>query len=312
MKIIAEVGSNFSSLNEQIASVEKAKLAGADAVKFQYFTERDLYGPGYRAKRRSEPNLETLKKVADDRHIELMCSAFSAKGVEYVNRFVDCHKIASAEMCDLDILEAVKKTKKPFIVSTGGHTFTEVESLIDRYLPNTHASLAYCESAYPAKCTLPERYVALQEAAAYRGLEVGMSDHSTEIYATAWIAKVLRAPFIEKHVNLVDATGPDAGHSLDAAEFTAFCRYVRSKNQIKVSLMDEAETDMYLQHNRRIVATCDIPEGTRLVRGINFGFFRGSYENAHFTNPLDWEQVHGKMATRNISQLEAISEGDYD
>jgi sialic acid synthase SpsE len=312
MKVIAEIGSNWTTLDEQVASVEKAKLAGADAVKFQLFNEKELYGPSMKVERRSAPRLEDLANVCDKLHIDFMCSAFSAKGVAKVDKYVDVHKIASAEMCDLDIVNAVIETGKPFIVSTGGHTFTEVEHLMDAYLPGTHASFAYCESAYPATCTIPERYVALQDAAAQRGFECGFSDHSKEIYTTPWVAKVLRSPFIEKHVNLVNVRGPDAAHSLNFEEFSAMCRYIRSKDKLQVSLLDAAETDMYLQHNRRIVATCDIPEGTSMVKGVNFGFYRGTYENAHFLSPFDWEQVNGKIASRDISALEAISEGDYE
>ena len=77
MKIIAEVGSNFSSEKDLIDSVEIAKSCGATAVKFQLFSECDLYGKGSETYNFNPKTLPQLKQKCLENDIELMCSAFS-------------------------------------------------------------------------------------------------------------------------------------------------------------------------------------------------------------------------------------------
>ena len=308
--IICEIGSNFETEADQILSIERAAMAGAGSVKFQMFNERELYGPQVTIERRSIVDVSKLSRVAQDCNLGFLCSAFSADGVRAVDPYVGAHKIASAEMCDTDILSAVRETGKPIFLSTGGHSLMEVARALD-WLGNEaedRTILMYCESAYPSNGYMPEKLGLLQRE---MRVPVGISDHSKEVYLTAFMARHYDAPVIEKHVNLVGATGPDAGHSLDFDEFKEFCRYIKGPNITPADIVSSNEIDMVVQHNRRMIATCEIPEGTSLTKGINFGFYRGQDENAHALSPFECKRVNGKVASRNILVNEAICEGDY-
>jgi N-acetylneuraminate synthase len=287
-----------------------AKDAGAHAVKFQLFNELELYGPDPGVTRRQYPPLARLAEACEALDLDFMCSAFSPGGVATVDPYVRIHKIASAEMMDPAILDAAKRSGKALIVSTGGHTMEEVHRTLD-YLGPAHArtTLLYCEAAYPATKTMPEKLGLLQRES---GVPVGLSDHSREVYLTAWLAQHYDIPVLEKHVNLVGADGPDAPHSLDFNEFKDMCSYMQDRTMIVRDIISDDEVDMVVQHNRRLVLTCDVPQGATLVKGVNFGSYRGTYEEAHALNPFDWELCNGKVAVRDMKKLECICEGDFE
>jgi sialic acid synthase SpsE len=154
---------------------------------------------------------------------------------------------------------------------------------------------------------MPERLGLLQRES---GLPVGLSDHSREVYLTAWLAQHYDIPIIEKHVNLVGADGPDAPHSLDFREFKQFCDYFGRSVMVR-DILSDGEADMVTRHNRRLVLTCDVPCGTAFVRGLNFGSYRATYDCAQALNPFDWEECNGRLAVRDMLAGECICEGDY-
>ena len=307
--IIAEIGSNFSNEKQQMRAIELAAQAGADCIKYQLFTETDLYGPLVDFERRSIVDVRKLSQHATNCGIGFLCTPFSPSGVKEIEPYVGAIKIASAEMCHVELLEAAKATGKPIILSTGGHTLGEVHrSICVLGYAATRTTLMYCESAYPSNAYMPEKLGLL---ARETGLPVGVSDHSKEIYLTAWMAQHFDAPVIEKHVDFFAGSGPDSGHSLNYDEFVKFCRYLNDDRFIVNDILSDNEADMVTQHNRRLVATCDIPEGTVMVSNLNFGSYRGQSENAHALLPFYMGSVQGRVATRTINANEAICEGDY-
>src|SRR4051812_44777097 len=100
--IIAEVGSNWLTIQDCYHSIRMAKWAGADAVKFQLFDQYALYGPlittGHLRGSMAPGWIPLLKKEAEAQKISFMCSAFSPELAELVDPHVNMHKIASAEL----------------------------------------------------------------------------------------------------------------------------------------------------------------------------------------------------------------------
>ena len=138
-----------------------ASAAGCDAVKFQLFDEVALYGHGFTypsygvdAKPPFLPPawLSHLKAHADAQGIELMCSAFSPELVAAVDPYVSVHKVASSDAAWPQMLDAVAKTGKPVLLSTGGKTQEEIVSAIAELEGATdglYLILLYCVAAYP-------------------------------------------------------------------------------------------------------------------------------------------------------------------
>ena len=111
MKIIAEVGSNWTTQDDVMTSIHMAKAMGADAVKFQLFSDIDLYGlPSPSLSKYSLPKhwMPEMKRLCDKHDIEFMCTAFSVESLLYVNSFVDTHKLASSDLTHIRMHQTLR------------------------------------------------------------------------------------------------------------------------------------------------------------------------------------------------------------
>jgi N,N'-diacetyllegionaminate synthase len=224
---IAEIGSNWKNWNDCVTSVRDAKKAGADVVKFQYFDEADLYG-SYQSDKiiNCQPHPPGLIQIAEETGIEFMCTAFSVEGYDYVNRTVARHKIASAEITAIDILEKVNSFKKPVLLSTGGATFDQIELALHK-LKDCFVTLMYCVTDYPAR-VVDFRHLELMKEHFGNKYAYGYSDHSTDILNIPRLAEVYGSVVLEKHVNFTDHNDtPDAPHSLSGAEFAMMMKHIK-------------------------------------------------------------------------------------
>jgi len=219
--IIADIGSNFNTLQEAYISIEKAKEAGADMAKFQLFSEFDLYGDGS-TERNIEPWLPLLKECCDLHKIDFGCTAFSVEGLAAVDPFVKCHKVASSCVTHLPLLEAIAATRKHVYMSVGACTRDEILAAIEICPPT---SLIYCQASYPSRMFNPGWFLALEELYP----DVGYSDHTIDIYGAPVIAARWGADPIEKHFTafpLMDT--PDRLHSLTTPEFKLMVEAIRN------------------------------------------------------------------------------------
>lgn len=309
--IIAEVGSNWSSLDDCLTSIRAAKACGADAVKFQLFTNEALYGPiGSMLKFdvKGVLPIEWLPNLADEAKrcgIEFMCSAFSPELIDAVDPHVAIHKVASAEMTHKRMLERLAEIGKPVILSTGASGQADIEEAL-RILGQTPVIPLYCVAAYPA------REVNLDSLAALRSLTglCGYSDHTTDVLVIPRAAVERGACVIEKHVNFVQARGPDAPHSLDAREFGLMVRSIRGDLSPSSGPRAE-ERPMLVRHNRRLIATRAIEAGETFREGDNFGIYRSLRDETEALSPFAIDEVNGKTARVRIEAGHGIHPGSY-
>lgn len=232
MKIIAEVGSNIKNFDDVVISCNKAKEAGSDVVKFQCFSEYDLYGEGSKDYKVFQLDwFENIKKECDKIGIEFMCTGFSPEVYDIINHYVDTHKIASAEITDMHILERVNTFCKPVYLSAGGASIKKITDALIKLL-DCEVTIFYCEPTYPAK----EIYLGtIKELNNIFGpqVKIGYSDHSIDIFYIPHFAKTIGANVIEKHVNFLDYKDtPDAGHALNYVEFKLMCDHLKGKGII--------------------------------------------------------------------------------
>lgn len=225
MKIISEVGSNFRNEDDLMSAIGIARRCNADYVKFQLFSERDLYGVGSEAYNFDPRMLKRMRALADEAKIGLMCSAFSPGGYEIVNEYVDIHKIASCELSAIDILETVNSFKKPVIFSNGGSTLEETIEL-SKHLKDCKRIAMYCVGDYPAKVFhFDELYKFINEMS--KTCDIGFSDHTIDVLNIPKMVVNCGVKWIEKHVNFFDVKGPDGPHSLNASEFAMMCSWLK-------------------------------------------------------------------------------------
>ena len=72
-----------------------------------------------------------------------------------MGKFVDCLKIASADIDYYPLVEVIKKIKKPLIISTGMSDIKRIKKSYDNFYhvnPNK-LGIMHCVSAYPAEAS---------------------------------------------------------------------------------------------------------------------------------------------------------------
>lgn len=307
--IIAEVGSNWLTIEDCLFSIRAAKSCKADAVKFQLFTHKDLYGEeksGENTKELPRQWIPALAQEAKNQDIEFMCTAFSPDGLKFIDPFVNLHKIASAEMTHVRLLEAAKETGKPVILSTGAHNRQDIKRSL-KYLDRERTILMYCVAAYPARQIFLESINILRDEFQ---VPVGYSDHSTDAICIPRMAYAHGACVIEKHVNFVGISSPDSDHSLSLSDFKDMIRYIdKPRNDFTTN---KEEEPMILQHNRRLIATSNLKAGDTLIEGTNFGIYRSKERDTKALSAFFIDEANGKILKNSIKAFEGIGPFDIE
>lgn len=233
--IIAEACDNhMGDLQVAKEMVRLAKLAGADAIKFQHHLPDEEMLPDIPMSDNFQESLyEFLKKhalrLADHDvlmrecaavGIQYLCTPFSyTAAAELKELGVPAFKIGSGEMTDIPSLRKIARFKKPMILSTGMCTLDEVDETVAA-LREEGASVALlnCVSEYPPVYEDINLRVIQTLRERYPDLVIGHSDHTPDLY-TCYAAVTLGACIVEKHVILDKLQpGPDQSVSIDMTE----------------------------------------------------------------------------------------------
>ena len=129
--VIAEIGMNHNgSFNRAIKLVDKAIDAGADCVKFQLRDLKELYSKDAlditSSDLATQYTVRLLEKFAltkmeykkiynycNDKKINFMCTPWDKSSLVFLENIgVTAYKIASADLTNVDLINAVIKTKK--------------------------------------------------------------------------------------------------------------------------------------------------------------------------------------------------------
>lgn len=226
--IIAEIGSNWRKYDEDKQNwaciqkqIELAKEYGADAVKFQLFTAEELYGPKVSQTRFAKdfdrfalPKewVPTIAAMCEDFELEFMCSAFSVKGYEFVDKYVKRHKIASPEATHLEIVNWLMAQPKQVLYSDGCSSKMDFGRFSDVRLT--------CVSKYPA--TVFDYDLSLKG-----GDNWGISDH-TFTNDLALMARSRGANYYEKHTDFCYFEGSDTPDKVVSIDGDNFAKYVKA------------------------------------------------------------------------------------
>lgn len=326
--VIAELSANHNQNFEQaVQLVRAAKQAGADAVKLQTYTPDTITLRSDREYFRINSGTlwdgstlhqlyaqaftpwewqPSLKKIANDLHLDFFSTAFDATAVEFLEQLnVPAHKVASFELVDIPLIENMARTGKPLIVSTGMASEAEIEEAVQaaRNAGARQIALLKCTSAYPAAPdemnlkTIPELARRFQVSA-------GLSDHSLGI-AVPVAAVALGACIIEKHLTLSRSLkGPDSAFSLEPDEFKAMVDAVRTAERAigKVQFGCGVREQSSRIFRRSLFVVQEVRSGdpftSENVRSIRPG---------HGLHTRHLSEILGKRATRNIARGTPLS-----
>ncbi len=246
--IVAEGCDNhLGNLAVAMEMVLQAKLAGADAIKFQHHLPDEEMLPDIpMSDNFQQPLYEFLKQhaltladhIALMRHceacgIQYLCTPFSYKAALELNDIgVQAFKIGSGEMTDIPSLRKISHFTKPMILSTGMATLEEIdETVVALREEGASPALLNCVSEYPPNYQDLNLRVIETLRARYPHLVIGHSDHTPDLF-TAFAAVALGACIIEKHVILNKLQpGPDQSVSIDMADLHELVSGVRKIEQ---------------------------------------------------------------------------------
>lgn len=218
--IIAEAGVNHGgNFETALKLADAAKEAGADAVKYQLFSSKKLWGDNrIKHLELSKDQMQDIAAYCVGLGIEFMCTPFGVEELEFLTPLLKRIKIASGCLMRNELFDAAVHTKLPIILSTGMTSRRDIEQISLRGY--THITILHCTSAYP--CRLEDvNLKAMRWLEEVTGWPVGYSDHTTGI-TVAIAAVAMGAVVIEKHLTLDrNAPGPDHKASINPKEFKA-------------------------------------------------------------------------------------------
>jgi pseudaminic acid synthase len=265
---IAEVSANhLGSFERAKEIVIAAANAGANAVKFQTYTAdtmtldidsfkvsddhelwggRRLYSLYEEAHTPWEWHSE-LFELCRSLKVLPFSSPFDLTAVEFLESLgAPMYKIASLETGDLRLINAVAKTGKPLIVSTGATQLDEIEDVVKvvEKTGNKDLTLLVCTSSYPSDPA--DAHLRRIETLKNRfGVKVGLSDHTLGI-GVSIAAVALGATAIEKHITLRRSDGgADGAFSMEPEEFAVL---VKEGNSAAIAL---GKSDWSMQESEK-------------------------------------------------------------
>lgn len=244
--VIAEIGLNHNG-DVGIAKrlIDVAADAGADAVKFQKRTP-EISTPAHMRdvpretpwgtmsyleyRYRVEFDREQYIEVADHatlRGLDWFASPWDVPSVEFLEDVnVVAHKVASACLTDTPLLQALRATGKPIILSTGMSTMAQIDIAID-VLGTDHLVLMHATSTYPMEPEEANLRMIPTLRDRFPGVPVGYSGHERGLQISL-AAVALGAVAVERHITL-DRTmwGSDHAASLEPTGLNHLIRDIR-------------------------------------------------------------------------------------
>ncbi|MGH3370105.1 MAG: N-acetylneuraminate synthase family protein [Nocardioidaceae bacterium] len=330
--VIGEVGqAHDGSLGTAHAFIDAIADAGADAVKFQThiaaaesrtddpwrirFSHEDDSRYDYWKRMEFSPEAwEGLRRHADERGLAFLSSPFSLEAVELLRRVgVAAWKVASGEVANPLLLDAIAQTGEPVLLSTGMSTWSELDTAVQRLRGAGAGPLVVlqCTSAYPIT---PERLGlnVLAEIRSRYGCATGLSDHSGTIFP-ALAAVALGGRAIEIHVTLSrEMFGPDLAASVTTGELRTLVEGVRYLDAALAAPVDKDAVaselaSMRVLFGRSLVAREALPAGHVLAANDVVAKKPGGG-----IPPTDLAVLVGRRLRRAFHSDEPLVEGDLE
>lgn len=321
--IIAEACDNHLGNMETAKEMAlQAKLAGADAVKYQHhLPDEEMLREGvpmsanfnmplYEFLELYALTLEQhreLKEYCDNIGILYLCTPFSKKAALEINSLVPAFKIGSGELTDIPTLKVIAGLGKPMILSSGMSVLEEIDETVNEVRAvNSEIALMNCTSEYPPKYEdinlgvipiLKERY----------GIPIGHSDHTPDIY-TCFGAVAMGAKLIEKHIILdKKQPGPDQSVSIEPYELKMLCDGIRKIEAAMGSekKVNELEKPIRKWAHRSIVTLKPVKKGELLTDELIWTKRPGTGVPAKYL-----DSFLGKKAARDLPKDYLITRED--
>ena len=328
--LIAEIGQNHNGDIELAKELIKmAVQCGVNAVKFQkrdiqseltskaynaLYDNPNSFGATYGKHREylefDENQHSELKKYAESLNITYFCTVCDIPSLEMMERLdVPFYKVASRDLTNIPLIEALGKLGKPIIISTGMATYEDIDdALLTLNLPFDKLIIMHCTSEYPCKPENANLNVINTLRNKY-GYLVGYSDHTSGVIVSS-VSTVLGACIIENHITLDRSMkGTDQAGSLERSGLMKLSEYISTINKAlgnpEKQFIDNVEQSK-IKLGRSLTSIMNIDVGTILTE-----------EMICLKSPGDgilWRnrnKVIGKRAIRKINKNSTIILEDF-
>jgi sialic acid synthase SpsE len=298
--------------------VKAAGSAGADAVKVQVFSARELAVSGYRHYELfkklewPEKQWQSLIEFGHENGLRVYADVFGTESLSMLIRIgIDGLKIHGTDMRNRSLLEALSRVDRPLLLSIGGGTLDETTQALAILNSGSRTSPVILMHGFQSYPTLVE-HTNLGKMKFFQdktGLPVGYADHldgdSPLDVALCAAAIGMGAIVIEKHITVSRALKmEDFESALSPDRFAAFVSRLR---QIETALGRYADTltpleEAYRQSTRKhVVARGPISAG-QIIHRADVDLRRAECD----APPSDLETVIGKKADRRYEAEEVL------
>jgi len=328
--VIAEIGNNHNgNIELAMKMVDLAIEMGADCAKFQMrkldevYRKRSLIKSGedlgteyvIDLLNKFELSVEEHKKLSDYcklKGIIYMCTPWDLESIKILESFnVPAYKVASADLTNLPLIDALIHTKKPLILSTGMSSNEEIKCTIN-FLNKRKAFfiLLHCNSTYPAPYE-DINLLWMKTLKSFHSL-VGYSGHERGT-AVSLAAVALGACVVERHLTtnrLME--GPDHAASLEFKEFKSLIKGIR---EIEKSLGENkiernfSQGELINRENlaKSLVASKDLKEGII----INSSDIK-TLSPGQGLSPQKYDLLLGKKLKRDMKEEDFFFQSDIN
>ena len=328
--IIAEAGVHHNgSLERARELISAAALAGADAIKFQIYKAETLvtqWAPIY-WKSGDDKIVDTqyeyfmnkvpfessdyndLCKYASELGILFCSTPFDLEAVKLLEDLdVPFWKVASADIDNYPLLEAIARTNKPILLSTGASYFREVQETLTflKSMDVEEIALLHCNLAYPTQDyeSNLSRICALRNQ--FANVVVGYSDHTIpdENVTIPVLAVALGAQIVEKHFTLDrNLLEDDHYHSVDSSLLRKMIKGIQTAEDAisNFSEITQSEIDARNWARRSIVAMDIIPRGSIITE-----YMITSKRPGGGISPKYTKKIVGRVARKEIERDQQI------
>ena len=315
--IIAEIGGNFTSLEQAKLLIDKASECNVDAVKLQTYRADtiaskkalfDMENTGivsqYELFKKYEIN-ESLHnevfKYAEEKNLDWFSTPSHESDVDLLERCnVGAHKLGSDDAVNLPFLKYVASKGKPILLSTGMCTINEIKESVSVILGEgvKKLILLHAVTSYPTH----EKDVNLNSLLSIKRefpfLDVGYSDHTVSPVA-ALCAASMGARLIEKHfTHDKKADGPDHMLSADPEEMKWLVDSIRSFEIMKgdgIKKPADSEKISRINNRKSVILNKEMKAGEKIKRN-NLAIKRPGYG----IPPKYYETIIGREVLSNL------------
>tara|TARA_Y100000741_G_scaffold363815_2_gene352981 strand:+ start:3589 stop:4587 length:999 start_codon:yes stop_codon:yes gene_type:complete len=331
MELISEIGqAHDGSLGTLYSYIDSLKKCGIKIIKFQIHIpeaessefEKFRVNFSYQDKTRfdywkrtsfSEDEWINIKKYCDKLNIEFLASPFSIQAFELLEKLnVKRYKIGSGELNNYLLLDKIKLTKKPIIISSGMSDLDEVKNSIDRVKnKNSDITLLQCTTKYP---TQPKE-VGLNLIHTYKDLfkcKVGLSDHSGEIYSML-AATTLGADMLEFHcVYDKNMFGPDSTSSLNFNQIEQLIEGVNYIEEILKNPVDKNDIKHYSNDKKNFGKSLAVNKNLKKGHKLSITDLESKKPYNFGIDPKNYKDILNKKINKELNKWDFLNSKDLE